>query len=108
MTMVGAKELRTDELGVYDKIVPDDVRKICLSHWLKSKCYRAWQLRNQLKAEGMKYEADKMCQLLEYLKITPRPPTVPEAVSRMGWRFINCRKGLLWKVNQLLQHIERT
>ena len=56
----------------------------------------------------MKYEADQMRQLLEYLRMTPRPPTVPEAVSRMGRRFINCRKGILWKINQLLQHIERT
>ena len=108
MAMVGAEELRTDELSVYDKIMPDGFRKICLAHWLKSKCYRAWQLHNQLKAEGMNYEAEQMRQLLEYLKITPRPPTVPEAVSRMGRRFINCRKGILWKVNQLLQHIERT
>jgi hypothetical protein len=23
-------------------------------------------------------------------------------------RFISCRRGTLWKVNQLLQHIERT
>ena len=23
-------------------------------------------------------------------------------------RYINCRKGLLWKINQLLQHVERT
>jgi len=108
MRMVGAEQLRTDELSVYDKIVPDGYRKICLSHWLKSKCYRAWQLHNQLKIEGMKYEADQMRQLLEYLRITPRPPTVPDAVSRMVRRFINCRKGILCKVNQLLQHIERT
>jgi len=108
MMMVGAEELRTDELSVYDRIMPVGYRKICQSHWLKSKCYRAWQLCSQLKAEGMKYEADQMQQLLEYLRINPRPPTVPEAVSRMGRRFINCRKGILWKVNQLLQHIERT
>lgn len=108
MAVVAAEELRTDELSVYDKIVPEGFRKICLSHWLKSKCYRAWQLHNQLKAEGMRYEADQMRQLLEYLRISPRPPTVPDAISRMCRRFINCRKGLLWKINQLLQHIERT
>jgi hypothetical protein len=108
MVMVGAEELRTDELSVYDKIMPYGCRKICLSHWLKSKCYRAWQLHNQLKAEGMTYEKGQMRQLLEYLRMTPRPPTVPETISRMVRRFINCRKGLLWKINQLLQHIERT
>jgi len=26
----------------------------------------------------------------------------------VGRRFINCHRGMLWKVNQLLQHIERT
>ena len=108
MRMVGAEQLRTDELSVYDRIMPVGYRKICLSHWLKSKCYRAYQLRNQLKAQGMKYEADQMRQLLEYLRISPRAPTVPEQVSRMGRRFINCRQGILWKINQLLQHIERT
>jgi hypothetical protein len=108
MMMVGADELRTDELSVYDRIVPAGMRKICLSHWLKSKCYRAWQLHNQLKVQGMEYEAEQMRQLLEYLRMTPRPPNVPDTVSRMVRRFINCRKGLLWKINQLLQHIERT
>lgn len=108
MMMVGAEELRTDELSVYDKIMPDGCRKICLSHWLKSKCYRAWQLYNQLKNAGMEYEAGQMKQLLEYLRMTPRPPTVPDVISRMVRRFINCRKGILWKINQLLQHIERT
>jgi len=108
MTVVGAEELRTDELNVYDRITPAGYRKICLSHWLKSKCYRAWQLHRQLKAEGMKWEADQMRLLLDYLRAKPRPPTVPQEVSRMGRRFINCRKGILWKVNQLLQHIERT
>ena len=108
MMTVGAEELRTDELSVYDKIMPDGFRKICLSHWLKSKCYRAWQLHNQLKAAGMKYEAAQMLQLLKYLRMTPRAPTVPELISRMVRRFISCREGLLWKINQLLQHIERT
>lgn len=108
MTVVGAEELRTDELSVYERIMPVGYRKICLSHWLKSKCYRAWQLHRQLKAEGMKWEADQMKLLLDYLRTEPRPPTVPQEVSRMGRRFINCRKGILWKANQLLQHIERT
>jgi hypothetical protein len=108
MAMVGAEELRSDELSVYDRIMPEGTRKICLSHWLKSKCRRVRQLHNQLKAEGMNYEAEQMLELIKYLKIAPRPPTVPDEVSRMGRRFINCRKGILWRVNQLLQHIERT
>lgn len=108
MQAVGAEQLRTDELGVYDRIVPEGLRKICLAHWRKSKCRRAWQLYRQLKAEGMQFEAGDMLKLLELLKIEPRPPTLPEAVEKLVRRYINCRKGILWKVNQLLQHIERT
>lgn len=83
-------------------------RKICLAHWRKSKCRRAWQLYRQLKAEGLKFEAGDMLKLLELLKAEPRPPILPESVEKLVRRYINCRKGLLWKVNQLLQHIERT
>lgn len=108
MLAVGAEELRTDELGVYDRVAPEGAHTICLTHWRKSKCRRAWQLYRQLKAEGMAFEADQMQQLLTYLHMEPRPPTVPDELSRMVRRFINCRKGILWKVNQLLQHIERT
>ena len=108
MWEVGAEQLRTDELGVYDKIVPEGSRKICLAHWRKSKCRRAWQLYRQLKAEGLKFEATDMLKLLELLKAEPRPPTLPEAVEKLVRRYINCRRGSLWKVNQLLQHIERT
>jgi hypothetical protein len=108
MRTVGAEQLRTDEFGVYDKIVPEGSRKICLAHWRKSKCRRTWQLYRQLKAEGMQFEAADMLKLLELLKAEPRPPTLPEAVEKLVRRYINCRRGLLWKVNQLLQHIERT
>ena len=108
MWEVGAEQLRTDELSVYERIVPEGSRKICLAHWRKSKCRRTWQLYRQLKAEGMKFEASEMLKLLELLKAEPRPPTLPEAVEKLVRRYINCRKGLLWKVNQLLQHIERT
>ena len=62
----------------------------------------------QLKAEGMLVEAGDMLKLLELLKAEPRPPTLPEAAEKLVRRYINCRKGLLWKINQLLQHIERT
>ena len=108
MLEVGAEQLRTDELGVYDKIVPVGSRKICLAHWRKSKCRRAWQLYRQLKTEGMGFEVSDMLKLLELLKAEPRPPTLPEAVEKLVRRYINCRRGSLWKVNQLLQHIERT
>jgi len=108
MWEVGAEQLRTDELGVYDKIVPEGSRKVCLAHWRKSKCRRAWQLYRQLKAEGMEFEASDMLKLLELLKAEPRPPTMPEAVEKLVRRYINCRRGSLWKVNQLLQHVERT
>jgi len=106
--VVGANHLRTDELGVYDRIVAEGCRTICLAHWRKSKCRRAWQLYHQLKAEGMQFEGNDMLRLLELLKAEPRPPTLPEGIEKLVRRYINCRRGLLWKVNQLLQHIERT
>jgi len=108
MREVGAERLRTDELSVYEGIVPEDCHAICLAHWLKSKCRRAWQLARQLKADGLEFESANMLDLLKFLHTEPRPPTLPESIERLVRRYINCRKGLHWKANQLLQHIERT
>jgi len=108
MAAVGAEQLRTDESNVYDGIVSPEQHKICLAHWRKSKCRRAWQLYRQLNAEGMKFEAADMLRLVELLKQEPRPPNLPEAIEKLVRRYINCRRDTLWKVNQLLQHIERT
>ena len=82
--------------------------KLCLAHWLRNKCRRARQLYHQLKAEGMLFEAEDMLDLLKLLHAEPRLPLVPAEVERKVRRYINCRRGTLWKVNQLLQHIERT
>jgi len=65
MAEVGAEQLRTDELSVYQNIVPEDHHKICLAHWRKSKCRRAWQLARQLKAEGLQFESEDMLKLLK-------------------------------------------
>ena len=108
ITEVGAEQLRTDELSVYDRIVPEENHKLCLAHWRKSKCRRAWQLAQQLKTEGLQFESDDMLKLVELLRQEPRPPTFPESIEKLVRRYINCRRGTLWKVNQLLQHIERT
>jgi hypothetical protein len=108
MREFGAEHLRTDELSVYEGIVPEENHKLCLAHWLKSKCSRAWQLHRQLKAEGMLFEAEDMLDLLKLLHVEPRSQAVPAEVERKVRRYINCRRGTLWKVNQLLQHIERT
>jgi len=108
MLRVQAEQLRTDELHVYDKIVPDGFHKICLAHWRKSKGKRAYELYRQLKAEGTEFEADDMRRLLEFLRVEPRPAKLPENIEKLVRRYINCRRGTLWKVNQLLQHIERT
>jgi succinate dehydrogenase flavin-adding protein (antitoxin of CptAB toxin-antitoxin module) len=56
----------------------------------------------------MEFEASDMLRLLELLKAEPRLPTLPEVMEKLVRRYINCRRGTLWKVNQLLQHIERT
>jgi hypothetical protein len=108
MGQVGAEQLRTDELSVYNRIVPEELHTLCLSHWRKSKCRRAWQLHRQLHAERMDFEARDMLKLLELLKVEPRPAKLPEAIEKLVRRYINCRRGVLFQVNQLLQHIERT
>ena len=108
MREVGAEEIRTDEHSVYKGIVPEGRHRICLAHWRKSKGKRAWQLRRQAVAEERPLEAESMKQLQELLRLNPRPPTVPDALERLVRRYISCRKGLLWKINQLLQHVERT
>jgi len=45
-----------------------------------------------------------MRQLLDLLHRKPRPPEL----GRLVCRYIHCRRGFLWKVNPLLQHVERT
>jgi hypothetical protein len=108
MAQVGAEELRTDEHSVYEGIVSEGRHRLCLTHWRKSKGKRAWDLMRQAKAEDRPLEAESMQRLLELLRLQPRPPTVPEELSRLVRRYIRCRRGLLWKINQLLQHVERT
>jgi transposase-like protein len=105
---VGAEELRTDEHSVYEGIVPEGRHRLCLTHWLKSKGKRAADLGRRALAQERPLEAESMRQLLALLRLRPRPPTVPEALERLVMRYSRCRKGLLWKINQLLQHVERT
>jgi len=109
MAEVGARELRTDEHSVYEGIVDDpQEHRLCLTHWRKSKGKRAYDILKQAVAEEAKLEVQAMQELLELLRRQPRSPTVPEELERLGRRYINARRGLPWKVNQLLQHIERT
>jgi hypothetical protein len=108
MAEVGAEELRTDEHSVYEGIMPEGRHRLCLTHWLKSKCKRAADLLRAGEMQEAPFEADTMRELLELLRKKPRAPTVPEELSRLVRRYIYARKGLPWKVNQLLQHVERT
>jgi hypothetical protein len=108
MTAVGAEELRSDEHSVYEGVVPEGKHKICLSHWRKSKGKRAYDLHRQAVAEDRPLEAQSMVELLDLLRQQPRPPTVPDELTRLVRRYIRARKGLPWKTNQLLQHVERT
>ncbi len=105
---VGAKELRTDELSVYNGVVSEDSHTICLAHWRKSKIKRAYEIHRQLKIEGLEYAAKDMLELLAMLRQDPMPQKIPDSIDKLVRRYINCRSGTLWKVNQLLQHIERT
>jgi transposase-like protein len=106
--LVGAGHLRADELSVYDNAAVGIDRTICLSHWLKSKCKRAWELTRQFASEGLLYESEMMLDLQRLLHEKWPWPQLPEEIERLVRRFINCRKGTHWKANQLLQHIERT
>jgi transposase-like protein len=108
MAQVGATELRTDEHSSYEGIVPEGSHRLCLTHWLKSKGKRAWDFLQQAKAEGRPLEAKSMEELLALLRKKPRSPTAPEELQRLVRSYIYARKGLPWKINKLLQHIERT
>lgn len=108
MAQVQARELRTDEHSVYEGIVPEGRHRLCLTHWRKSKGKRAANLLGEAQAQEAPFEAGTMRELLALLRKKPRAPTVPEELSRLVRRYIYARKGLPWKVNQLLQHVERT
>jgi transposase-like protein len=106
--MVGAEHLRTDELSVYDRASEGIEHTICLAHWLKSKCRRAWELSCKFKAEGLLYESEMMLELKRLLHEKWPLPQLPEEIERFVRRFINCHRGTHGKANRLLQHIERT
>jgi hypothetical protein len=108
MAAVGAQELRTDEHSVYEGIAPEGQHRLCLTHWRKSKGKRASDLLLQANRDEAVLEQATMEQLLALLRQQPRSSTAPEELERLVTRYINARKGLPWKVNQLLQHIERT
>ena len=106
--LVGAKQLRADELSVYDNAAAGIDRTICLSHWLKSKCRRAWELSRKFAAEGLSYESRTMLELRRLLHEKWSLAEFPEEIERLVRRFINCHRGTHAKANQLLQHIERS
>lgn len=108
MAEVGAQKLSTDELSVYEGIVDEANHKICLAHWRKSKLKRAYEIHRHLKTEGLDYAAKDILDLSALLRQDPMPQKIPEGIEKLIRRYINCRSGVLWKVNQLLQHIERT
>lgn len=103
-----AEELRTDEHSVYAGAAGDRRHGLCLTHWRKSKGKRAWDLLQQARRDARPLEAQTMKEVLALLRLQPRPPTPPAALERLVRRYIRARKGLPWKINQLLQHVERT
>jgi len=105
---VGAEELRTDEHSVYKGVVSPEKHRLCLTHWRKSKGKRAWDLLQEAIRTGRELEAGTLEDLLDLLRQQPRPPTVPAGLEILVRRYINARRGLPGKVNQLLQHVERT
>lgn len=108
MAAVGAEELRTDEHSVYEGIVEEGRHRLCLTHWRKSKGKRCMDLYGQAARTGRVMAAGSARKLWKLLRREPRPPTVPEELTRLVRRYVRRRKGLGWKINQLLQHVERT
>jgi len=108
MAAVGAEELRTDEHPSYKGIVDEPAHRLCETHWRKSKGKRAYELCRRALAEGRELDAQSMEQLLAILRLKPRPPAPPPELEQLVRRYIHCRKGLLWEMNKLLQHVERT
>ena len=105
---VGAEELRTDEHSCYQGVVPEGRHRLCVAHWRKSKAKRARELLVRAQEERRPLEVRNLQKLLELLALEPRPPTVPEELERLVRGYVCEKKGLLWKINQLLQHVERT
>lgn len=105
---VGAAELRTDEHSAYRGVVPPGRHRLCETHWRKSKGKRAWDLRDDAIRTGRALEAESMQQLLDVLRTKPRPPTPPPELEMLVRRYINAHRGLPGRINQLLQHVERT
>jgi len=50
----------------------------------------------------MDFEAGDMLKLLELLEVEPRPVKLPEAIEKPVRKYITCRGGILYQVNQLL------
>jgi hypothetical protein len=105
---VGAEELRTDEHSVYEGIVPPGQHRLCQTHWLKSKGKRAWDLLQEARQAERTLDVDSLEALLEILRQRPRPPTPPPELEMLVRRYINAHRGLPGRINQLLQHVERT
>ena len=82
--------------------------RLCLTHGRKSKGKRAFDLRRRAVTEDRPLEAQTMRELLDLPRRRPRAPTAPPELERLVTRYINAHKGLPWKLNQLLQHVERT
>lgn len=108
LAYVQPQELRTDEHSVYEGIVPEPMHRLCLTHWAKSKGKRTWDLYRQAVAEDRPLEPQSLHELLGLLRQRPRPPTPPPELEGLVRRYINARRGLPGKLNQLLQHVERT
>jgi hypothetical protein len=83
MAAVGAQQLRTDELSVYECIVDESNHKICLAHWRKSKMKRVLEIQRQMKMEGLKYAAKDMMDLSALLRQDPMPQKIPERIEKL-------------------------
>jgi len=108
MGEVSAEELRTDEHSVYEGIVEEGAHRLCLTHWRKSKGKRCVDLYAEGVKAGRVMAAGSMGLLLKILRREPRAASVPRELRWLVGRYARKRKGLGWKINKLLEHVERT
>lgn len=107
MEFTGAEHLRADELSVYDGVVQDGSRTICLAHWLKSKCRRAYELSRQLKAEGLFYESQTMLELRQLLHDRWSSSTMPQEIERLVRRLLTVAEVLFGRCTSYYSILSR-
>ena len=82
---VGAEERRTDEHCVYEGIVPEDRRRLCLMHWRKSKGTARLTRTAKPWRKAVCWRRSRRENAWNRLRQPPRAPTAPEDRWVLAW-----------------------